>query len=56
MIIATVGRTALVATYWHPDDASVDIETFKAADALRPYDLVVTGDFNDRYRLWEVSR
>jgi len=55
-ITATIGRTALVATYWHPDDANADAETFEAADALRSHNLVVTGDFNDRHRLWETSR
>ena len=50
-IIVTVRRTALVATYWHPDDAGVDVETFEAVDALRLYNLVVTRDFNARYKL-----
>ena len=37
-------------------DAGADTETFEAARALRQYNLVVTGDFNDRYRLWEADR
>ena len=55
-VVATLGRVALVATYWHPDDADADLETFGVANALQAYDLVLTGDFNERYRLWEATR
>ena len=55
-VAATLGRVALVAAYWHPDDASADSETLDVAGALRRYDLVLTGDFNERHRLWEASR
>jgi len=50
-VTATIGHTALVATYWHLDDAGANVETFEAANALLPRNLVVTRDFNDRYRL-----